>query len=202
MDIRALDEAFIWHPYARMPAVPPAVPVVSASGVHLRLEDGRELIDGMSSWWCVIHGYNHPVLNAAVGAQLESMAHVMFGGLTHEPAVRLAQELVRISPDGLNTVFFADSGSVSIEAAMKMAIQYWHARGLPRKRRFLSLRSGYHGDTLHAMSVCDPVTGMHTLFSDVLPEQLFLPAPAAGFQRLTSMRWRGLWRRTPTKSRR
>ena len=161
----------------------PVLPVVSASGVRLRLADGRELIDGMASWWCMIHGYNHPTLNAAIARQTAAMAHVMFGGLTHAPAVDLAERLVEITPSGLDHVFFADSGSVSVEVAMKMAIQYWHARGRPSKRRFVALRNGYHGDTLHAMSVCDPVTGMHALFSDVLPEQIFVRPPAAGFAR-------------------
>ena len=177
------DRAAIWHPYDAIDSGQPLYPVVSAAGVRLKLADGRELIDGMASWWCMIHGYNHPVLNRAIEAQLQDMAHVMFGGLTHPPAVRLAEKLVQITPKGLELVFFADSGSVSVEVALKMAIQYWHSRGQPAKCRFVSLRNGYHGDTLHAMSVCDPVTGMHTLFSDVLPEQLFVPAPAAGVDR-------------------
>lgn len=164
-----------------MPGALAPYPIASASGVRLRLDDGRELIDGMSSWWCAVHGYNHPVLNAAIEAQLRDMAHVMFGGLTHAPAVRLAERLVALTPAGLERVFFADAGSVAVEVAMKMAVQYWHSLGRPSKHRFLALRSGYHGDTLHAMSVCDPVTGMHTLFNDVLPKQLFLPAPRAGF---------------------
>jgi adenosylmethionine-8-amino-7-oxononanoate aminotransferase len=180
-DLLGIDRAHIWHPYSAIDAGLPVFPVVSASGVRLRLADGRELIDGMASWWCVIHGYNHPVLNAAIERQLEDMAHVMFGGLTHPPAVRLAERLVAISPAGLELVFFADSGSVSVEVALKMAIQYWHALGQPGKRRFVALRSGYHGDTLHAMSVCDPVTGMHTLFNEVLPTQWFVPPPRAGF---------------------
>jgi len=175
------DRSHIWHPYSAIGAGMPMFPVVAASGVRLRLADGRELIDGMASWWCVIHGYNHPVLNAAIERQLGDMAHVMFGGLTHPPAVRLAERLVEITPPGLEQVFFADSGSVAVEVALKMAIQYWHSLGSPAKRRFVALRSGYHGDTLHAMSVCDPVTGMHTLFSDVVPRQLFVPAPKAGF---------------------
>ncbi len=176
-----LDGAHIWHPYSAVDPGTPVFPVVSAQGVRLRLADGRELIDGMASWWCVIHGYNHPVLNAAVEAQLADMAHVMFGGLTHPPAARLAERLVAITPDGLELVFFADSGSVSVEVALKMAMQYWYSLGRPLKRRFVALRSGYHGDTLHAMSVCDPVTGMHTLFNDVLPQQHFVPPPRSGF---------------------
>ncbi len=175
------DRQWVWHPYSACGADMPVFPVTAAQGVRLLLADGRELIDGMASWWCMIHGYNHPVLNAAVERQLRDMAHVMFGGLTHPAAVDLAQRLVEITPAGLERVFFADSGSVAVEVALKMAIQYWIARGRPRKRRFVALRSGYHGDTLHAMSVCDPVTGMHTLFNEVLPRQRFLPAPAAGF---------------------
>jgi adenosylmethionine-8-amino-7-oxononanoate aminotransferase len=177
----AADRKYIWHPYSAAGSDMPLFPVTSAHGVRLRLEDGRELIDGMASWWCAIHGYNHPVLNAAIEAQLRDMSHVMFGGLTHPPAVRLAEKLVEITPAGLDLVFFADSGSVAVEVAMKMALQYWHSRGLATKRRFVALRSGYHGDTLHAMSVCDPVTGMHTLFNDVLPQQYFVPPPGGGF---------------------
>jgi len=175
------DGAHVWHPYSAVGTGMPVFPVLSAQGVRLRLADGRELIDGMASWWCVIHGYNHPVLNAAVERQLGDMAHVMFGGLTHAPAVRLAERLVELAPRGLELVFFADSGSVAVEVALKMAMQYWHGRGRPGKRHFVALRNGYHGDTLHAMSVCDPVTGMHTLFSDVLPRQWFVPPPRAGF---------------------
>jgi adenosylmethionine-8-amino-7-oxononanoate aminotransferase len=180
-DMIERDRAVVWHPYASMTAAAPVFPVVSAAGVRLKLADGRKLIDGMASWWCAIHGYNHPVLNAALRRQLDTMAHVMFGGLTHEPALALAEELVRLTPAGLTTVFFADSGSVSVEVAMKMAIQYQVALGRPQRQRFLTVRGGYHGDTLGAMSVCDPVTGMHTLFNRVLPQQLFAPAPALGF---------------------
>jgi len=177
MDLMQRDQACVWHPYSSTESALAPFAVSSAEGVRLRMPDGRVLIDGMSSWWCAVHGYNHPVLNAAVEAQLKDMAHVMFGGLTHEPAVRLAEKLVELSPQPLQTVFFADSGSVSVEAAMKMAIQYWIACDRPGKQRFVSLRNGYHGDTLHAMSVCDPVTGMHGLFAAVLPKQHFVEAP-------------------------
>ena len=159
----------------------PLYPVVSAEGVRLKLQDGRELIDGMSSWWCAIHGYNHPAMNQALGSQLADMAHVMFGGLTHPPAVALAEKLVALTPDALQTVFFSDSGSVAVEVAMKMAIQYWHASGQPGKQHFLTIRGGYHGDTFGAMSVCDPVTGMHGLFSEVLTQQFFVDTPACRF---------------------
>ena len=175
------DAAHIWHPYSAVGTGMPVFPVVSARGVRLTLADGRELIDGMASWWCVIHGYNHPVLNRAIEQQLTQMAHVMFGGLTHPPAVALAERLVEITPPGLELVFFADSGSVAVEVALKMAIQFWHGQRRPNKRRFVALRQGYHGDTLHAMSVCDPVTGMHGLFSTVLPSQFFVAAPRGGF---------------------
>nr|VFJ60263.1 MAG: adenosylmethionine-8-amino-7-oxononanoate aminotransferase [Candidatus Kentron sp. DK]VFJ66257.1 MAG: adenosylmethionine-8-amino-7-oxononanoate aminotransferase [Candidatus Kentron sp. DK] len=180
-DWLASDRGHIWHPYSAIGADSPIFPVASASGVRLTLADGRELVDGMASWWCAIHGYNHPVLNRAVSDQLADMAHVMFGGLTHRPAVALAERLVALTPAPLQSVFFADSGSVAVEVAMKMAIQYWVAEGEPRKTRFLTLRGGYHGDTLHAMSVCDPVTGMHTLFGDVVRRQFFVERPARRF---------------------
>jgi adenosylmethionine-8-amino-7-oxononanoate aminotransferase len=177
----AFDQQHIWHPYSSMINPPPMTPVDSASGVRIRLSDGRELIDGMASWWSVIHGYNHPRLNAAAHGQIDKMAHVMFGGITHEPAIELAKKLVAMTPEGLDRVFLADSGSVSAEVSMKMAIQYWHARGKPGKHKMLALRNGYHGDTFGAMSVCDPVTGMHELFSGVLAQQFFIPRPETRF---------------------
>ena len=175
------DRSLLWHPYTSMVDPPPVFAVASARGVRLTLADGRELIDGMASWWCAIHGYNHPVLNDALSMQLQAMAHVMFGGLTHEPAVRLAQKLVEITPRELQTVFFADSGSVSVEVAIKMAFQYWAAKGRPHKQKLLTIRRGYHGDTFGAMAVCDPVTGMHSLFKDVLPGHYFADAPRIRF---------------------
>jgi len=172
-----VDGKHVWHPYSAIGNAEPVFPVLSASGVRIKLADGRELIDGMASWWCAIHGYNHPVLNHAVERQLKDMAHVMFGGLAHRPATDLAELLVSLTPEPLETVFFSDSGSVAVEVAMKMAIQFWIARGVVGKHRFITLRNGYHGDTLGAMSVCDPVNGMHTLFSKTLPRQIFVDAP-------------------------
>jgi adenosylmethionine---8-amino-7-oxononanoate aminotransferase len=171
----------VWHPYGALPAAAPPLPVISAKGVRLRLADGRELIDGMSSWWCAVHGYRHPALDAALREQLGQMAHVMFGGLTHEPAVRLARRLVELAPQGLERVFFADSGSVAVEVAIKMALQYQRAVGHPLRRRLLTVRGGYHGDTFGAMAVCDPVGGMHSLFTGTLPEHLFAERPPDGF---------------------
>jgi adenosylmethionine-8-amino-7-oxononanoate aminotransferase len=179
--ILALDRAHVWHPYAPMPGTDPPYLVESAHGVRLRLADGRELVDGMSSWWAAIHGYRHPVLDAAVRDQLDRMSHVMFGGLTHEPAVRLARTLVEITPPGLEHVFLADSGSVSVEVAVKMCLQYQRGTGHPARRRLLTWRGGYHGDTFHPMSVCDPEGGMHALWRGVLPEQVFVDQPPAGF---------------------
>ena len=180
-ELLAYDREHIWHPYASMGHQSVVYPVVSASSVRLNLADGRELIDGISSWWCAIHGYNHPALNEAARAQLGAMSHVMFGGLTHEPAVRLAERLVGLVPAPLETVFFSDSGSVSVEVAMKLAVQYWVARGEPRRKKFLTIRGGYHGDTFGAMSVCDPVTGMHSLFTGFLTEQIFADRPSVRF---------------------
>lgn len=176
-----IDKHHVWHPYSAMGSDLPIYPVASAKGVRLRLTDGRELIDGMSSWWSAIHGYNHPEMNRALKAQLQKMSHVMFGGLTHQPAVELAAQLVALSPDDLQSVFFSDSGSVAVEVAMKMAIQYWHAKGLVNKQHFLTIRNGYHGDTFAAMSVCDPVTGMHSLFQSSLTLQYFVDAPECRF---------------------
>jgi adenosylmethionine-8-amino-7-oxononanoate aminotransferase len=188
-DLLALDRERVWHPYAPLPGSLEPLPVVSAEGVRLRLADGRELIDGMSSWWCAIHGYRHPVLDAAVREQLERMAHVMFGGLTHEPAVRLAERLVEVTPDGLEQVFFADSGSVSVEVAIKMALQYQRALGHPERTRLLTVRGGYHGDTFGAMAVCDPVGGMHSMFTGTLAGHVFAERPPDGFERPLDEIW-------------
>jgi adenosylmethionine-8-amino-7-oxononanoate aminotransferase len=176
-----VDRDYIWHPYSSTNSDVPVFAVSSANGVYLTLEDGRQLIDGMSSWWCAIHGYNVPQLNDAIKHQLDDMAHVMFGGLTHAPAVNLGNKLVEITPEKLETVFLADSGSVSVEIAMKMAVQYWQAKQQAGKQKFVSLRNGYHGDTLGAMSVCDPVTGMHTLFSEMLAKNYFAASPTCDF---------------------
>ncbi len=180
------DRQHVWHPYTSMTRPLPTFEVASCEGVRIRLADGRELIDGMSSWWSAIHGYNHPVLNRAAKAQLEKMAHVMFGGLTHSPAVELAKRLIGMTPKGLDCVFFSDSGSVSVEVALKMAIQYWHNQSRPEKNRMLTVRGGYHGDTFGAMSVCDPVNGMHSLFSGSVREQLFAPRPDCRFNESAS----------------
>ncbi len=180
-EILAADRVHVWHPYAPLPAMVEPLVVRSASGVRLRLADGRELIDGMSSWWAAIHGYRHPVLDAAVVDQIGRMSHVMFGGLTHEPAVRLASALVELAPPGLEHVFLCDSGSVGVEVAVKMCLQYQRGLGRPERHRLATWRSGYHGDTFHPMSVCDPEGGMHRLWTGVLPRQIFADAPPAGF---------------------
>jgi adenosylmethionine-8-amino-7-oxononanoate aminotransferase len=177
----AFDGEHVWHPYGALPGALSPLPVVSAKGVRLKLADGRELIDGMSSWWCAIHGYRHPVLDGAVSEQLERMSHVMFGGLTHEAAVRLAERLVEITPSGLEQVFFADSGSVSVEVAIKLCLQFQRALGRGGRTRLLTVRGGYHGDTFGAMAVCDPVGGMHSMFTSVLPEHVFAERPPGGF---------------------
>jgi adenosylmethionine---8-amino-7-oxononanoate aminotransferase len=177
----AFDRQHVWHPYAAMPNTLPVFPVASARGVYINLMDGRSLIDGISSWWTCIHGYNHPRLNRAAREQIDRMSHVMFGGLTHQPAVDLSRQLISIAPAPLEQVFFCDSGSVAVEVAMKMALQYWYDRGATQKQGFLTIRNGYHGDTFAAMSVCDPVNGMHHLFQNALQQQYFAAAPQIPF---------------------
>jgi adenosylmethionine-8-amino-7-oxononanoate aminotransferase len=180
-DIIRKDQQYVWHPYSSLTDPIPAYEVTSAEGVYLNLQDGRQLIDGMASWWCAIHGYNHPVLNQAAKDQIDLMSHVMFGGITHSPAVTLCEKLVELTPTGLTKVFLSDSGSVSVEVAIKMAFQYWISKNQPQKNKLLSLRGGYHGDTFAAMSVCDPQNGMHHIFNQVLPEHYFAPKPQTAF---------------------
>ena len=177
-DDLAFDRQHLWHPYSSMLDPAPVWPVRSAQGVYLTLDDGRQLLDGMASWWSAIHGYNHPVLNAAVTDQVQQLSHVMFGGLTHQPAIELGRRLVAMTPESLQQVFIADTGSVAVEVALKMAVQYQQALGLKSKNKVLALRGGYHGDTLGAMSVCDPEKGMHRLFRAGMPEQIFAARPS------------------------
>jgi adenosylmethionine-8-amino-7-oxononanoate aminotransferase len=171
------DQNNLWHPYAKIPNTISSYQVTSAEGVYLNLDNGKKVIDGMSSWWSVIHGYNNQRLNQAIKTQLDQMSHVMFGGLTHEPAIKLGQKLIEITPKELTKVFFADSGSISVEVALKMALQYWHQKGEKNKTKFVTPYGGYHGDTFGAMSVCDPNNGMHSMFSGVLPKHFFAKRP-------------------------
>lgn len=177
----AFDRRHLWHPYTSLTTPSKTLPVVGAKGVHLHLADGTKLIDAMSSWWCCIHGYNHPVLNQAITDQLQRMSHVMFGGLTHEPAINLGKQLLHMTDASLDAVFFADSGSVAVEVAMKMAAQHCFEQGLVKKHRFLTFAKGYHGDTFGAMSICDPITGMHHKFNHLLHQHLFVSSPSCGF---------------------
>ncbi|EIO3973603.1 TPA: adenosylmethionine--8-amino-7-oxononanoate transaminase [Vibrio vulnificus] len=179
MDL-AFDRQHIWHPYTSTLTPLTCYPVHSASGVYIKLEDGTTLIDGMSSWWSTIHGYNHPHLNQAAHRQIDQVSHVMFGGITHQPAINLCKKLLSLAPNNLEHVFLADSGSVAVEVSLKMALQYWHARG-ERRPKFLTLQHGYHGDTFAAMSVTDPDNSMHSLYKGFLPEHIFAKSPTGGF---------------------
>lgn len=181
-DINAFDQAHLWHPYTALGNNAPVFAVESATGCRLKLKDGRELIDGTASWWSAIHGYNHPVLNQAMKNQIDHMSHVMFGGLTHEPAVQLGQTLINITPEPLQAIFYADSGSVSVEAALKMAVQYQQAKGHKPRTKFLTVRGGYHGDTSGAMAVSDPENGMHSMFQGILNKHIYAPRPVCRFQ--------------------
>ncbi|TOI79857.1 adenosylmethionine--8-amino-7-oxononanoate transaminase [Vibrio parahaemolyticus] len=179
MDL-AFDRHHIWHPYTSTLTPLTCYPVASANGVHIKLEDGAELVDGMSSWWSTIHGYNHPHLNQAAHQQIDQVSHVMFGGITHQPAISLCKKLLSLAPNNLEHVFLADSGSVAVEVSLKMALQYWHAKG-ERRPKFLTLRHGYHGDTFAAMSVTDPDNSMHSLYKGFLPEHIFAQSPTCGY---------------------
>ncbi|EGR2323032.1 adenosylmethionine--8-amino-7-oxononanoate transaminase [Vibrio alginolyticus] len=179
MDL-AFDRQHIWHPYTSTLTPLTCYPVASANGVHIKLEDGTELVDGMSSWWSTIHGYNHPHLNQAAHQQIDQVSHVMFGGITHQPAISLCKKLLSLTPSNLENVFLADSGSVAVEVSLKMALQYWHAKG-ERRPKFLTLRHGYHGDTFAAMSVTDPDNSMHSLYKGFLPEHIFAESPTCGY---------------------
>jgi len=180
-DLLEYDQQHVWHPYAKLPNPVQAIGVKKTQGSIITLADDTELVDGMSSWWAALHGYNHPKIQQAMHEQIDTMPHIMFGGLTHEPAIKLAKRLVKLSPEGLEKVFFVDSGSVAMEVAIKMAIQYWISLSRPAKNRLLTVKNGYHGDTFATMAVCDPVNGMHSLFSEMLPKHFFAPAPQMGF---------------------
>jgi len=180
-ELLAFDKKHVWHPYTSMSNPLPSYLVESAEGVHIQLASGEKLVDGMSSWWSVLHGYNHPKLNEALIEQTKKMAHVMFGGLTHEPAINLCKKLIDITPKPLQKVFLSDSGSVSVEVAIKMSLQYWHSQGKSEKHKLLTVKNGYHGDTFAAMAVCDPVNGMHQIFESVLMKNVFAPAPQSDF---------------------
>ena len=182
------DQKHLWHPYASLPPTYRNIVIDHADGIYIVTQDGTRLIDGMSSWWASVHGYNHPALNEAIVQQLGKMAHVMFGGLTHQPAIDLGKKLLDIVPAGLEAIFYADSGSIAVEVALKMALQYQIAANRPTKQQFASTHSGYYGDTWHAMSVCDPVNGMHSLYGKQLPMQHFVPAPPLGFERALTLK--------------
>lgn len=185
-EIVALDRQHVWHPYSSFDSPLAPFPIISADGVRIKLADGRELIDGMASWWSVLHGYNNPELNQAAKDQIDQMSHVMFGGLTHPKAVELCKKLVDLTPTPLNKVFISDSGSVAVEVAIKMAFQYWISQGQPEKNKLLTVRNGYHGDTFATMAVCDPVNGMHHMFEQVLSKHMFVEAPQCKFDETCS----------------
>ncbi|MEA3405852.1 MAG: adenosylmethionine--8-amino-7-oxononanoate transaminase [Pseudomonadota bacterium] len=181
-ELLEFDQQHIWHPYAKLPNPVAAIGVKKTQGSIITLADDRELVDGMSSWWAALHGYNHPKIQKAMHEQIDTMPHIMFGGLTHEPAIELAKRLVKLSPPGLEKVFFVDSGSVAMEVAIKMAMQYWISLNRPGKNKLLTVNNGYHGDTFATMAICDPINGMHSLFSELLPKHYFAPAPQMGFE--------------------